>query len=350
MPYGTVSPTDDFFKNIDLSQKKEEIIKEILKKISFKPTDEKIWESRYWHKGVGAFHIKGEFTDEKGKKHKATLKVQGSKPAIPEPKIIEAFNQQNGSNIIKTPKILFYLPWDDRLKFEVYVYELVEAEFIIQSSKEAPKEKVEEFFFVYKEYKDKAITKPFLPKPKNLPPYIEKFKKWQLIRKDHPLSHYIPQEESKKLFKIAQKVNSIIQTSPKEFQHGHLSVYDIKKKGKYYYLFSHFFWQWNFPFYDSVLGFEWYILSLSYLPQERIKENLKMWVEIIGNTLKSSAYVKKTYGNTWKKYHYLGIVERLTAALNLDILATRRPQFITNIKPVLWEALEFYLKKLDENL
>ncbi len=345
MPYATISPTDDFFKNIDLSRKKEEILKQIAEKINFKPDNTQIWESRYWHKGVGAFNISGIFTDKNGRKYKAVLKVQGVKPKISESEIIEKFNHQNKSPLIKLPRVLFYLPWNNKLNFEVYVFEKVEAEFIIKPHEPASKENLKEFFRAYREYKDKALQKPFLPKPKNLPPYIEKFKKWRTIRLDNPLKYYITKEEDKKLLKIAEFISKTLKNQPPEFQHGHLSVYDIKKKGKNYYLFSNLFWSWYYPLYDSVFAFEWFILGLAHLPSKTIEEQINLWLEAIKNALQNSQCVKRTYGKGFLKHHHLGVVERLAAALNLDMLLIGKKEDILNIKPILWKYLEKYLEK-----
>ena len=344
MPYGTISPTEDFFKNIDLSAKKEEILKQITKRINFKPDNQQIWESRYWHRGIGAFNLSGTFKDKDDRKHKAILKVQGVKPKISEPEIIEKFNQQNQSQIIKLPKVLFYLPWNKKLGFEVYVIEKVEAEFIIKPHEPASKKNLEEFFLAYREYKDRALQKAFLPKPKNLPPYLEKFKKWRTIRLDHPLKNYITPAEDKRLLEIAEFLSKIFEKQPFEFQHGHLSVYDIKKKGKNYFLFSNLFWGYYYPLYDSTFAFEWFILGLAHLPSKTIEEQINLWLETIKNTLQNSQYVKRTYGKGYLKYHFLGVVERLAAALNLDVLCVKKEKNILKIKPILWKYLEKYIR------
>ncbi len=344
MPYGTISPTEDFFKNIDLSGRKEKILKQIAERIDFKPDNKQIWESRYWHKGVGAFNLSGTFTDKNGKKYKAILKVQGSKPKISEPEIIEKFNQQNKSKLIKLPRVLFSLPWSDKLGFEVYVFEKVEANFIIKPHEPASKESLEEFFQAYREYKDRALQKPFLPKPKNLPSYIEKFKKWRTIRLDNPLKSYITPEEDKKLLKFAEFISKILQEKTFEFQHGHLSVYDIKKKGEKYYLFSNLFWGYYYPLYDSIFAFEWFILGLAHLPSKTIEKQIDLWLTTIKDALQKSQYVKKTYGKKFLKYHYIGIVERLIAGLNLDILCVKKEN-IPKMKKILWRQLEKHIKK-----
>lgn len=345
MPTTTVSPTEDFFKNIDLSQRKEEILKAIVEKINFIPENKTIWESRYWHKGVGAFTIEGTYIDEKGKKYKAVLKVQGSKPKISEPKIIEEFEKQNKSKIIKVPKVFFYLPWNKDLGFEAYVFEKIEGELIINHGKPATKNQLNEFFSAYREYRENSLKKPFITKPKNFS-WIKKFKKWRLIRLDNPLKSYITEKEDKRLVEIAELINKAIQKSPLEFQHNHLSCYDIKRVGKRYYLFSNLFWGWNFPLYDSVFSFEWYILSLADYPEKTIKNQIKLWLKTIQEALNNTSSLKNKYKNKVINFHILGITERLLAALNLDLLCVKKTENIKKMKKILWPKLEEFFLKL----
>ncbi len=342
----TISPTNDFFKNIDLLKRKEKIINQITKKIPFIPLNKKVWESKYWHKGIGSFQVEGYF--KKGNKRiKSILKIQGAKPDLPEPKIINLFNKQNKSQIIKTPNVLFYLPWNNQLKFETYVFEKIKANFIIEPNKPADKNRVEEFFSVYKNYKDKAVIKPFIKKPNKKPIYINHFKKWRKIRKTHSRSWLINFNEEKKLYQVAKKLNQFFEKTPLEFQHKHLSVYDIKKKNKDYYLFSHLFWGWNYPLYDAFLGFEWHILSLSYLTPTKIIAQINLWLSTIKKTLEESQYVNRNYKDNWQKFFHLAIVERLTAGLNLDILLIPEKNNILKIKSVLWKILEKHMEKLN---
>lgn len=351
MPYGTVSPTDDFFKDIDLSQRREKILSQIFKKIDFTPEGKELWISKYWHKGVGAFSLPGIFKDKEGRKHKALLKVQGAKPKISEPEIIRRFNQQNQSKIIKVPQVLFSIPWSDDLGFEVYIFEKVEANFIISPHKKASKAQLRQFFRVYLEYKDRALQKPFLPKVKNYPPYIEKFKKWRKIRLDNPLRDFITEDEDKEIFRIVKFLNRILlkelSKENLEFQHGHLSIYDIKRanNGKYY-LFSNLFWGYYYPLYDSVFAFEWFILGIAHLSKKTIEEQINLWLREIAETLQKSQYVRRVYGENYLKYHYFAVVERLLAALNLDILCINNREDILKIKPILWKYLYVYLNKL----
>lgn len=345
MPTGTISPTDDFFKNIDLSKRKEEIIKEILKKINFIPADKLIWESRYWYKGVGAFAINGVFIDKQGKKHKAVLKIQGAKPQVSEPEVIKKFEEQNKSKIIKVPRVLFFIPWDERLAVEVYVFENIEAEVIVKHGEASTQKQLEEFFSVYREYRENSLNRPFLPKPKKAS-WMEKFEKWRLIRAGHPQKNLISDKEDKRLNEIAEFIDRVFSSSALEFQHNHLSSYDIKKKGGNYYLFSNFFWGWNFPLYDSIFAFEWYILSLARLSPKIIKNQIEDWLAIIKKTLKETPSIQRRYPKDWEKFHWLGVVERLVAALNLDVLCINEKENIIKMKSLLWPVLEGYFEKI----
>lgn len=109
--YFSISVTNDYFKNIDLSTKKITIFNS-LKKIPNLKLAETIWESRYWGKGVGAFQIEGMY-----KNLPVIIKIQGSKPKISENKILEKLNSIKDKKI-KFPKVIFYLPWNDKNKYE----------------------------------------------------------------------------------------------------------------------------------------------------------------------------------------------------------------------------------------
>jgi len=88
------------------------------------------------------------------------------------------------------------------------------------------------------------------------------------------------------------------------------------------------------------------MLELAHLPSKKIEEQINLWLEAIKSALQKSQYIKKTYGKGFLKHHHLGVVERLTAALNLDLLMIGKKENILKIKPILWKYLEKNLVQL----
>ncbi len=58
-----VSVTTDATKGIDLAPRRNKIIAEITSLLPIEAVGV-VWESTYWGKGVGAFHVKGYWTED----------------------------------------------------------------------------------------------------------------------------------------------------------------------------------------------------------------------------------------------------------------------------------------------
>lgn len=321
-----ISITDDFFKGIDLAKKEKEIISFLSKKINFFPQNI-LWRSLYWGKGIGAFHINGVY---QGKK--ALAKIQGAKPNISEVIMIKEFEKQNKSKIIRAPKIYHHLPWEKKRGYEVIIMEKVDGEYIVKSGQKATLKQIKDFFFLYEEYRDKCLNKPWLPAPKKISYYQEYFSKWKKIRKKIDKERFINQKDEKIIEKIASYLDKKINNF--EFSHNHLSVYDIKKiTPTTVALFSNLFWSWRWPLYDLVFGYQWFILTLSYLPEKEILRQIKLWQTIMEKT--------KQAKNNPQAYK-LALLERTLAAYNLDILMIQDKKNREKMKKILSSLLHSF--------
>ncbi|GIW62904.1 MAG: hypothetical protein KatS3mg090_0730 [Patescibacteria group bacterium] len=347
MSYSSVSPTDDYFKNIDISDKIAYIINKLQKNKIFISKNKNIWQSRYWDKGIGAVLIEGYFIDDNNQKIKSVLKIQGSKPLYSEPELIERFNQQNNSNILKLPKTLYQSEWDNKLNLEYYIFEKIEAKQIIKPYQLATQKQIREFYNVWLELKNKALYQPFIPKPKNYDSYWDRFNKWRTIRLNHNLKDLIDKEQDKRLLIIAKKLSNIFEKYQLEFCHRHLSIYDIKKKGKNYYIFSNLFYGWSHPLYDSIFPFEWHILGLSDFKNEEIYKQLYLWDTERYQAITKSQQNRTFYQNQLNKLHNLTIIERIIAALNLDILMIQDYKKIKKMQNILTDYLNSKLKTIE---
>ena len=348
-----ISVSDDYFKRIDLSTKKQKIIRFLQTIKNLKINPQLLWESRYWGKGVGAFQIEGNFL-AKNLWQPVIVKIQGPKPQISEVKIISLFEKQNQSSIIKTPKVFFFQPWKKNLGFEIIIFEKVNADFIIKPHIPTKLKQLKEFFSIYQEYRQKALNKPFFEKKSiNNFSYQNLFHKWQKIRQENSLSYLIDQKEDQFLKQIASFLDKVFRTVPLEFQHRHLSVYDIKKTpNNNYYLFSNLFWGCGWPLYDIVFGFMWFILGLAEYETSVIEKQIKLWEQTIHQTVKNTPKILNKFKQKTKIYLHLAFLERYLAALNLDILMINKKENILKIKPLLKKQIKSYyqlaLKELNE--
>ncbi|MBU4210166.1 hypothetical protein KKC08_02280 [Patescibacteria group bacterium] len=305
MKQKAISPVDDYFKKIDLEKKEDEIIKSISQKTGF-VLKEIIYKSRYFTKGVGAFVMKGEI-----KKEKVVVKVQGPKPEINEIDMINNFKKQNKSKLIRAPRIIKYFPRKIGQEWEVIVMEDVKGKKIIESGKLASKRQIKEFFDVWEEYKKNCVNKAWLSRPEKNISYFSSFSKLVKIREDSEGKELIKVEDEKLIKKTVLFLDRKFKKIEPVFLHGHLSCHDlIKFKGKVV-IFSNLFWKYRWPLYDLVFAYEWYLLSIAHENIEKIKKQIEWWKEVMSNT--------KEAKKQSKNYH-LALLERMTAALNLDIL------------------------------
>lgn len=301
-----ISVTDDFFKEIDLAAREKEIMSFLSKELNFSPQNIQ-WRSLYWGKGTGAFLVNGLY---QGKK--AVAKIQGAKPTISEMTMIEEFEKQNRSKIIRAPKIYHHLPWRKKHGYEVIIMEKIEGGYIINSGQKPTSKQINEFFSLYEEYRERCLNQPWLPSPKKVSYYQDYFSKWKKIRKKIDKDQFINQEDEKIIEEIAVYLDKKFSVNKLEFSHNHLSVYDFKKISlKEVVVFSNLFWSWRWPLYDLVFGYQWFILSLSHLPEKEIWEQIILWQE----TMKQTKEAK----NNPPLFH-LALLERTLAAYNLDVL------------------------------
>lgn len=321
--YQSISVSNDYFKRIDLNLKKKEIFDDLKKIPQLSFSEKPLWESRYWGRGVGAFQIEGIY-----KKIPANIKIQGSKPQISETKILEKLNSKKDEKI-KFPQVIFYLPWNDKNGYEIIIFKKINASFIITPHQLAKKGQVEEFFYAYRLYKNFLLKiKPFLEKPKKIN-YLDNFLKWRKIRLENKLQSLISKKDDEYLLTFAKKLDHFFKKQVPVFQHCHLSIYDIKKSKKNFYLFSNLFWGHRWPYYDAVFGFLWYILGVSRYKKEEILNQINIWEDCIFNLNKID----------FDKINF-ALIEHYLAALNLDILMINKKEEIIKIKEILLEKLK----------
>jgi hypothetical protein len=300
-------------KGSDLKQRKQQIIKEVEKEIGFRVTKD-LGESAWWGSDtIGAFHCEGEIDGEK-----ATLKIQGVKPQTSEIEMINSFGNQNESLIVRPPKLLKTIPWDDKRSYEALVMEWIPNNKVVNLPTDLVE--VKKFFDIYKEYKNKCVNKPWLERPKQDKDSIikNKFDNWREISyKLYPEHPFREKGDEKIIDDAVETLTEGYKNVELGFQHGHLS------DGDFYYvsegqivLLSNLYWSWRAPFYDAIFGQHWFLYHLadSELNEKEVLAQMNLWWEEIDKLPKSAEE---------ERFLKLAYLERAAAGLNLDGLSAK---------------------------
>lgn len=298
-----------FFDKADLSGRIEEIVDYVSKKSGFLPI-KLISKSTWWgSKEIGAFHYGGKYNGEN-----VVLKVQGAKPNTSEILMIDSFEKQNRSKIIRTPKIFWNQRWNDGKKYEAFILEQVKSKSII--SVPTNQKEITKFFKIFDEYRKNCLRKAWLQKPsEDIGAFInEQFNKWREASfKIYP--HHELREDGDQLL-IDKAINKLIKGYQKvdwEFQHGHLSDSDFyEDENGQIVVLSNLYWSWRAPYYDLIFAYHWYMYHLSELKSIEVEEAEKdrqLWLKEIYKRASNKKLLK------------LALLERATAGLNLDALS-----------------------------
>lgn len=275
-----INTSDAFVAGADMSDREEEILRDIKSKISFQP-EELIWRSSYFGtKQIGAVHYRGHFNGQP-----AVLKIQGVKPDVSEVFMISEFARQNRSKVVRPPLIFHSVPWNDANGYEAIIEEEVKGAKVLQSKQLQPTKNIRKFLSYYQEYRQHSLPKtPWLPKS-TVPGQAEVLEKILVnSNKAYPNHPYrLPSDEglAKQAYTLLEKVYSGV---PQEFVHAHLSVEDLIYQGDQVVIFSNLFWKWRYPFYDAIFGYHWFILELSHvegITPEQVDEERRKWLEEI---------------------------------------------------------------------
>lgn len=319
----------DFMGGADMSGREERILREIAEKTGFVP-EKVIWRSSYWGTGqTGAVHYLGQYEGEK-----TVLKIQGVKPEISEIEAIENFSKQNRSKIIRPPKIKFALPWSDEMDYEALILEYAGGSRILSSKELQTNENIRRFLFYYQEYRKNCLPKkPWLPKSEK-PDFAKELEKLKQISlkayPDHPWRKLI---DNDLLFQAVAFLNRFYSEINLTFLHGHFSVEDLIFKNDEVILFSNLFWQWEYPFYDAVFGYHWFMFTLAEVPgikSEEINKQRSLWLGSLD---------KLSTGEQDRRLLKAALLERAIAGVVLDSL------LMDSSKPI---SLYIFQSTLDE--
>jgi len=250
-----------FTSGADMSSREKEILEDIVSKTDFLP-EKVIWRSTYWGTNqVGAVHYLGIYKNDA-----AVLKIQGVKPDVSEIFMIEQFALQNRSKIVRPPILFHTIPWNEENGYEALIMEHVSGAQVLESKKLESRENIKKFLNVYLEYRNNCLPlKPWLPKPDSVKPEDAFGQLWSTSQKAYPEHPFRKTEDHALGLKAYQTLFQVYKDVPMEFVHGHISMYDLVRKGSQVVLFSNLFWKWKFPFYDLVFGFHWFLFELEHV-------------------------------------------------------------------------------------
>lgn len=306
----------------DMRGREQEILLDINSITGFKKEKE-IWRSDYVGTGrVGAVHYQGMM----GGRH-VVLKIQGVKPVISEAYMIEQFQKQNRSKLIRPPLIFDYLPWSEEKQYEAFVMELVTGRRVVESGKILTKENIAEFFQIYREYKINCVTKPWLTLPNKEGLIDELLDRLIKMSEEVKPTSRLRDEGDKELVREAGEVlKKVYLNTELEFCHGHFSVEDLMYQGDQVVLFSNLFWKWKYPLYDLVFGYHWEMLTLARvegITSETVEEQRKKWKD---EMLKVA---KEIDSENHEKLFTTALLERAVAGLMIDTHA-----YLDETKPI----------------
>lgn len=300
---------------LDLGPRWQPILEDVVAKTGFLPDRELLRKSEWWKTGkIGAVHCPG-FVEREGKRVRAVLKIQGTKPPTSEAVMVEAFARQNKSKIIRPPEIFLYLPWDEEKQYEAVLMEEVQGAPVV-THHPATKEELNGFFELYIEYRTKCRNKAWVTKPREWS-YREQIRRWRGATEEQYQADNLKKPEDEEL---TEKGIGIIEKNLSidnfEFVHGHFQPGDlIPTNDNTVVIFSNLFWSWRVPFYDAVFGYHWWMLGMEHtenLTPELLERERKRWLEKI-------YALPEIKGNSKnKRLVTLALLERAVPALMVD--------------------------------
>jgi hypothetical protein len=299
-----------YFTEQNLADRETAILKYIFEHTGFSP-QKLLQKSAWWSSPrVGALHYSGTHNGEP-----VILKIQGVRPNVSETENIHSFEKQNKSTLVRPPKVFWDIPWNEELQFEALLTEDVGNQKLVHLP--AQQSQFQEFFEVYREYRQNCLRTPWLTLPTvSLTEGVQQaFAQWQSIAADISSKHPLHDKGDAALIQHAVETLSREYAGvPWQFQHGHFSARDIFKKNGQYVVLSNLYWSWRAPYYDAVFGFHWYQFDLAALPntsREQLNQHRRLWKAEIE---KAAAPTSKHE----KRLLELAFLERAAAGVNLD--------------------------------
>lgn len=303
----------DFTNEVDITEKEKDIVEYISSVTGFVP-QKNIFRGAYWGStAIGSSHWLGSYEDIQ-----VVLKIQGAKPQMSEADILKEFKEQNRSKIIRGPKVLKVIPWNDQRGYEALLLEYVKGEKALPSKTIQSSKVIRNFLKLYEEYKEKCIPKkPWFSKPKKMDITAQIEKLLAVSFKSYPKHPFRKPEHLQIVKEGAFILKKVYKDEDLEFVHSHFSANDLiyTEDRKNIVLFSNLFWKWRFPFYDAVFGYHWFMYELSDVPgitPSEIENQRSIWF----SELEKLSFFKN--GDRNKRLLDAALLERAMSGIIID--------------------------------
>lgn len=293
----------------------DEYIKEITEALSIKTgfiIEREIFRGQIYDKDkIGSVIYKGKW-----KKKSAVLKIQFLKLSVQEVDIIEAFNNQNQSQVVGLPAFYAGEKWEESTGYGYLICEYIEGEKIYKNWP-LKEEEVVSFCSFYEEYSrgclNRAFWAPVDTETSTLVFINRRVSHWLSIAESRGFLTNKEISLTEEFLIVAAQAASF---APMSFMHGHLTKDDIfvLPNGDYI-LMSNLLWSYRPKYYDTTFHI-WASFQSMSSPDISSKEVIKHLEEWFNGYLKIKTLAQD---NNFKKAFFFNMAERCIGALLIDI-------------------------------
>jgi hypothetical protein len=335
--------TEKYFEHADFADQEQKALNAIQAKTDFQPEKEIFRGQIYDKDKVGSLIYKGVWQGQP-----AVLKIQGLQPEVDEIDMIDRFNGQNESIMIRLPKLYKGSKWNEKDGYGYLLMEYVDAPQIYQPPF-ADQEQIKDFCSLYQEYKTKCLREPWIDQ--------EPSEKSSLVFTAQRVSHWakisqakghLSEADIKNMEKFLSLAGRHLPSMKMEFMHGHFGYNDIfKLSDKEYVLMSNLFWSYRPEFYDTTFHLWADIKSLrdQSIGAEQVIGYLQNWLE----EYKKLPVVMQD--PDFERKFDMMMAERCIGALLVDIqnqnYKNDRSDFVAHLTELFRDLFEHFANKLE---
>lgn len=265
----------------------------------------------------------------------AMLKIQGIRLDIPEEILIEKFNAQNQSKIIRLPHLYLVEPFDIEKGYGCIIMEEVQAPKFYAKALALENDR-DEFARLYEDYRTKAITTPLFEQTEGdtdtLRHIESRIEKWISISAE---KGFLQDELVERVNHMQLLIHQEAPALKMVFMHGHLERNSILRIAEQeYVLLSNTFWSYRPEWYDTTFHLWEGIKGL-----RNVSVSPEMVWHYVTDWLRTyqSLELLQTDPDFKRKYYFM-LLERCIGALLLDIelqkYETDREKYTTHLKSV----------------
>lgn len=327
-----------------LYEKREQVIADVTKRTGFMIDEEYYKGTVYDNKRVRSLIYKGTYHGSN-----AMLKLQGLRVDSDEEQIMNSFNRQNLSKLIRLPEVYKSQRWTQKKGYGYMIMEYVPQKRVFDVPF-ATKQQMTDFAKFYQEYRTKAVTKQFIKQGKADPiaATFEKVDFWKnLCEKEGRLNlgDYAPY--LMQYYPIAAKH---LTGMPTVLSHTVLVSNHISKdnRGRYV-IFSNPLWGYMFEWADitmPVWGAWTNIRDTSYTSEELIKY-VNTWLSVF----KTIPVVKKD--SDFERKFNVHMLNRVIGSILADFGVGEKfkdqdqRKYMNHLVGLMQELFEYYKAKLE---